>query len=135
MSPSTPHNIPIAEEDSILLVRQYCRNLARQVGFGLVDQTRITTVASELARNIFRYAGTGQVTISVVTGAANQKGLEMAFTDDGPGIADIDQAMTPGFSTSGGLGRGLSGSKRLMDEFEIKSSPGQGTCVVVRKWL
>jgi serine/threonine-protein kinase RsbT len=136
MTTSTPHRIAIDDEESILFVRQYCRNLAREVGFGLVDQTRLTTVASELARNVYLYAGTGQAEITRVTDSKRGlNGVEMVFRDQGPGIADIYQAMEQGFSTSGGLGLGLPGSKRLMDEFEIESSARDGTTVTVRKWL
>lgn len=131
-----PHRIPITDEDSILLVRQYCRNLASAAGFGPVDQTRITIVASELARNIYLYARTGEAEItSIADPVLARGGVEMVFRDAGPGIADIDQVMTHGFSTSGGLGLGLPGSRRLMDDFDIRSAPGVGTTVTVRKWL
>lgn len=136
MTSSTPHRIAIENEESILFVRQYCRNLSREAGFGLVDQTRITTVASELARNVYLYAGSGEAIIArVVDATRGLCGVEMVFRDKGPGIADVDRAMQQGFSTSGGLGLGLPGSKRLMDEFELQSAAEHGTTITVRKWL
>ena len=103
------------------------------MGFGITDVTRIITAAAELARNVFRYAGSGTMRWQQVN-ADGMLGLELVFEDHGPGIADIDEVMQEGYSTSKGLGMGLPGSKRLMDEMEIRSTLGQGTVVTVRKW-
>jgi serine/threonine-protein kinase RsbT len=124
----------IGSESDIVLARKLVRNLASEVGFGLTDVTRIVTAASELTRNIYQYAGSGLMRWrSLIEGG--RAGLELIFEDQGPGIPDIEKAMEAGFSTSKGLGLGLPGSKRLMDEMTIKSNIGQGTVIGVRKWL
>jgi serine/threonine-protein kinase RsbT len=125
--------VSIEDESHIITVRKSVREVATRLGFGLTDVTRIITAASELARNIYTYAGTGEMHWRVLDNGINV-GIELIFVDHGPGIADIDQVMQEGYSTSGGLGMGLPGSKRLMDEFEIQSSAGLGTTVTVRKW-
>jgi serine/threonine-protein kinase RsbT len=133
MIPEPQGEIRIGAEVDIITARKVVRELASQAGFGLTDVTRIVTAASELARNVFRYAGTGVLRwrkIDTVTGT----GVEFIFEDFGPGIADVDQAMQEGFTTSGGLGVGLPGAKRLMDEFQIRSEPGKGTVVKISKW-
>jgi serine/threonine-protein kinase RsbT len=119
--------------EDIILSRQLAREMARELGFGLADQTRITTAVSELSRNIYLYAGTGRVIIKAVSSA--KKGIEIVAKDKGPGIPDIELAMQDGYSTSKALGQGLPGTKRLMDEFEIKSEVEVGTTVTIRKWL
>jgi len=126
--------VSIDSSEGVILARQIARNMARELGFGLADQTRITTAVSELGRNIYLYAGTGSLTIRTVSGSS-AKGLEIIAEDQGPGIADIEMAMQDGYSTGNGLGRGLPGTKRLMDEFEIKSEVGKGTFVNVKRWL
>lgn len=126
--------VPIRSEGDIVDVRKKVREQATGLGFGITDVTRIVTAASELARNVFLYAGSGTMKWRKLD-SAGQVGLELVFIDSGPGIADQEQAMQPGFSTSGGLGLGLPGAKRLMDEFEIMSVPGSGTEVTGRKWL
>ncbi|MEU9830031.1 anti-sigma regulatory factor [Streptosporangium sp. NPDC048047] len=130
---TTPAELPIHGNSDIVLIRQRVRTAAVEVGLSLVDQTKVVTAASELARNALVYAGGGQVRIEVVHNGLRQ-GLRLAFSDEGPGIPDLDQALTDGWTTGGGLGLGLSGSRRLMDEFELKSAPGEGTLVTVTKW-
>ena len=126
--------ILINKVEDIILARQYTRDRARELGFGLADQTRIITTVSELARNIYLNAKTGRVLIKVLPDNA-KKGIEVIAEDQGPGILDIEMAMQDGYSTGNGLGQGLPGTKRLMDEFEIKSEAGKGTTVTIRKWL
>jgi serine/threonine-protein kinase RsbT len=125
--------IPIDKEVDIILARKEGRELAREIGFGTVEQCRIATAISELARNIFRYAGRGEVKIRPIQGG--RKGIEITCSDEGPGIQDVEIAMQDGYSTVRGLGAGLPGTKRLMDDFEIQSEVGSGTTVVIRKWL
>lgn len=126
--------VTIITEWDIVAARQLGRNVAKELGFGTVDQARITTAISELARNIYLYAGKGQVCIDKVY-EAGKSGVRISATDTGPGIEDIRQVMEDGYSTSGGLGAGLPGVKRLMDQFEIESSPGNGTQIISTKWL
>lgn len=126
--------IAINNGKDAITTRQVARELARELGFGLADQTRITTAVSELARNIYVYAGTGRVIIKAVSNNA-KKGIEIVAEDNGPGIPEIELAMQDGYSTKNGLGQGLPGAKRLMDEFEIKSEADVGTTVTIRKWL
>ncbi len=126
--------VGINNSEDIILARQFAREMAKELGFGLADQTRITTAVSELSRNIYTYAGTGRVVVKALSGSA-KKGIEIIAGDKGPGIPDIELAMQDGYTTSRGLGQGLPGTKRLMDEFEIESGVGVGTTVTVRKWL
>ncbi|MGI5161486.1 anti-sigma regulatory factor [Microbispora sp. CA-102843] len=130
---SVPRELPIATNGDVVIVRQQVRSLAAEIGLSLVDQTKIVTAASELARNVLVHAGGGRVLIEVLEGG-RRPGLRLVFSDEGPGIPDIDQAMTEGWSTAGGLGLGLSGSRRLVDEFDLASAPGEGTRVTVTKW-
>ncbi len=123
----------IGSEGDIVTARKVARDAATRLGFGITDVTRIITAAAELARNAFRYAGSGTMRWQQVT-SGGKVGLELIFEDHGPGIANIQEVMQEGFSTSKGLGMGLPGSKRLMDEMEIRSTPGEGTVVIVRKW-
>jgi len=125
--------IPIRISDDIVRVRSHVRTLAISVGLGIVDQTKIVTAASELARNTLDYGGGGEARLEIVE-SGTRKGLRLTFEDRGPGIADIPLALTDGYTTGGGLGLGLSGAKRLSNEFEITSVPGQGTCVVITRW-
>jgi len=124
----------IESESDIVMARRIVREAATDIGFGIVDVTRIVTAASELTRNIYAYASTGVMRWQVLRRAMDI-GLELAFVDQGPGIPDVAKAMEAGFSTGKGLGMGLPGSKRLMDEMAIESTVGKGTTVVVRKWL
>jgi serine/threonine-protein kinase RsbT len=126
--------VKIVNEWDIVAARQLGRNIARELGFGTVDQARITTAISELARNIYLYAGQGQICIEKLFDNG-KAGLKLIAVDSGPGIKDIRQVMQDGFSTSGGLGAGLPGVKRLMDEFDIKTSIGEGTEIQAVKWL
>ena len=125
--------IAINKEVDIILARKEGREMAKDMGFGSVEQCRIATAISELTRNIIRYAGHGQVVMRAILG--RRMGIEITCSDDGPGIQDIEIALQDGYSTSRGLGAGLPGTKRLMDDFEIQSEVGCGTTVVVRKWL
>ena len=125
--------VSIQSEADIVAARKAVREVAVRLGFGVTDVTRIVTAASELARNSFLYAGSGQMRWQILE-TAGKSGLELVFEDLGPGIADIEQAMQEGYTSSGGLGMGLPGTKRLMDEMEICSEPGKGTRVTVRKW-
>ncbi|GIN86566.1 serine/threonine protein kinase [Heyndrickxia sporothermodurans] len=126
--------VKILNEWDIVAVRQLGRNVAKELHFGIVDQARITTAISELARNIFLYAGQGQVCIEKDF-KDGKTGLKIIAKDNGPGIQDIRKVMEDGFSTSGGLGAGLPGVKRLMDEFDIDSKLNEGTTVITTKWL
>ena len=125
--------VPINSESDIVLARREVREVAVQIGFSATDTTRIVTAASELARNIFKYAGQGVMHWRRIE-KENSSGLELQFVDNGPGIADISLAMQEGFSTSKGLGLGLPGVKRLMDEMDIQSVVGKGTTVTLKKW-
>ncbi len=124
--------IPIKEEQDVVIARLKGKKMAEELGMKKVDQVRIATAISELARNILLYAGTGVVQIKKIHG--EKKGIEVVAIDHGPGIENIELALTDGYSTSGALGVGLPGTKRLMDEFEIWSEKGKGTIVTVRKW-
>ena len=126
--------VKIITEWDIVAARQLGRNVAKELGFGTVDQARITTAISELARNIYLYAGQGQICIEQ-TSEFSKKGLKIIAIDNGPGIPDIRKVMEDGFSTSGGLGAGLPGVKRLMDEFSINTVLGEGTDIQAVKWL
>jgi serine/threonine-protein kinase RsbT len=126
--------LPIGSEADIVMARRAVREVAAGLGFGIIDVTRIVTAASELTRNIYHYAGSGLVRWRPLD-EAGRTGLELTFADHGPGIPDLEKAMEPGFSTGRGLGMGLPGAKRLMDEMTIESQVGRGTTVQVRKWL
>lgn len=130
----TEGQVEIRTEGDVVEVRKRVREEANRLGFGITDVTRVVTAASELARNIYMYAGSG-VMIWRRLESPNGEGLELVFIDHGPGIADREQALQKGYSTSGGLGLGLPGAKRLLDEFEIESAPGRGTRITGRKWL
>lgn len=133
MNVSSQGEIPIKTESDIVVARRTVREAAAQVGFGVTDVTRIVTAASELARNVFKYAGSGVMRWRYVE-SNSRPGLELQFTDHGPGIPDVNLAMQEGYSTGEGLGMGLPGAKRLMDELEIQSAVGQGTTVTLTKW-
>ncbi|MCR6109422.1 anti-sigma regulatory factor [Bacillus sp. A301a_S52] len=127
-------HVDIHSEWGIVAARQAGRKLAREVGFGSVDQARITTAISELARNIYLYANKGQIQIEEVTLSEN-RGIKIVAVDEGPGIKDLRRVMEDGFTTSGGLGAGLPGVKRLMDTFDIESEVNEGTTITAIKWL
>jgi serine/threonine-protein kinase RsbT len=128
------HELPIQSGDDVVRVRQQVRGLAAESGLSLVDQTKVITAASELARNALVHGGGGMARAEVVTSGTGRKGVRIDFTDDGPGIGDIDLAMTDGWTSGAGLGLGLSGARRLVDEFELTSKAGGGTSVMVIKW-
>ncbi|HAA29685.1 MAG TPA: anti-sigma regulatory factor [Cyanobacteria bacterium UBA8553] len=129
----TFETISIQSSADIVLVRQSVRQLAVELGFSLVDQTKIVTAASELARNTLDYGGGGTVKLEALQEEIH-RGLRLTFEDQGPGIADIDLALSDGYPTGQGLGMGLGGTKRLVNEFNIVSQVGQGTCVTITKW-
>lgn len=126
--------VTIKQEWDIVAARQLGRDIAKQIGFGLVDQARIATAISELARNIYLYAGKGKICFEVLENM-NRKAIIMIATDTGPGISNISVVMEDGYTTSGGLGAGLPGVKRLMDEFDVKSEVNKGTKIRATKWL
>ncbi|HET9079113.1 MAG TPA: anti-sigma regulatory factor [Trebonia sp.] len=126
--------IPIQSGDDVVRVRQQVRTAAAENGLSLVDQTKLVTAASELARNTLVHGGGGVARLEVVKSPGGRAGVKLQFSDEGPGIADIDLALTDGWTTGTGLGLGLSGARRLVDEFELNSKPGEGTSVMVVKW-
>ncbi|GAA3547348.1 anti-sigma regulatory factor [Nonomuraea rosea] len=130
---SAERELGVASSADVVAVRQLVRTVAVEVGLSLVDQTKIVTAASELARNALVYAGGGDVRISVVQNGP-RRGLKMVVNDEGPGIPDLEKALTDGYTTGSGLGLGLGGSRRLVDEFDLLTAPGKGTTVTVTKW-
>ena len=132
-SPVEVKEVPIESESDIVLVRQRVRAQVVGLGFGLVDQTKTITAASELARNTLIYGGGGVALLEILQAGA-RRGLRMTFQDQGPGIADIELALKDGYTTGHGLGLGLSGARRLVNEFAIESLVGVGTRVVITKW-
>jgi serine/threonine-protein kinase RsbT len=129
----TDETLPIRSSDDVVRVRQAVRTRAVAAGFSLVDQTKLVTAASEVARNTVDYGGGGMLRIETLRDGG-KRGVRLTFADEGPGIADLARAMTDGYTTGGGLGLGLSGAKRLSNEFAIKSSPGKGTIVTLARW-
>jgi serine/threonine-protein kinase RsbT len=125
--------LPITRDDDVVRVRQAVRAAAVAAKLSLVDQTKLVTAASELARNTLIYGGGGQADIEPVAND-RRKGVRVVFTDTGPGIADLDLALTDGYTSGNGMGLGLSGARRLVDEFDIVSAVGAGTRVSVTKW-
>jgi serine/threonine-protein kinase RsbT len=125
--------IRIDVEADLVTIRKKVRELTAALGFEVTDVTRIVTAASELTRNIYRFAGSGFVEWRILDEVA--RGIELKFIDEGPGIADVQQALEPGFTTGEGMGLGLPGAKRLMDEMMIETQVGRGTTVTVKKWL
>ena len=125
--------LPIRTSEDIVRMRQTVRERAVAQGFSLVDQTKIVTAASELARNTLDYGGGGEVEVSMLVNGS-RAGLRLSFVDHGPGIPDIETALRDGFTSGKGLGLGLGGAKRLSSEFSIESKPGQGTRVTITRW-
>lgn len=125
--------LPLRLAEDVVRLRQQTREQLVALGFSLIDQTKMVTAASELARNTLRYGGGGEAHLLRVANGT-RAGLRLCFTDDGPGIEDLGRALTDGYTTGGGMGLGLSGAKRLADEFDIVSAPGAGTTVVITKW-
>jgi serine/threonine-protein kinase RsbT len=133
MSLIRAESLPIRSDSDVVMIRQQVRAWAVELGFGLVDQTKIVTAASELARNTLIYGGGGSARLEALNDG-RRKGLRLTFEDNGPGIADMSLAMKDGYSTGTGLGLGLSGAKRLSNEFDIFSKPGEGTRVTITRW-
>jgi serine/threonine-protein kinase RsbT len=133
LSTSTTDVLPLRTEHDVVLARQQVRRLTQALGFGLVDQTKMVTAASELARNAVIYGKGGVVRWETLTDGA-RRGLRLHFIDEGPGIPDLQQAMTDGWTSGSGMGLGLSGAKRLVNEFDIETAPGRGTRVTVTRW-
>ena len=125
--------LPVRGETDVVLVRQTVRTWSVQQGFTLVDQTKMVTAASEIARNTVNYGGGGTVRIEAVTNGA-RTGLRLTFEDQGPGIKDIELALRDGYTTGTGLGMGLGGARRLVNEFSIESTPGRVTKVTLTRW-
>src|SRR5262245_41278464 len=128
----TDQQLLVTEQD-IVLARQWVRRTTQELGFGLVDQTKMVTAASELARNTIQYGNGGMMRAECLLDGP-KKGLRLHFIDQGPGIADVPRAMTDGWTSGSGMGLGLSGAKRLVNEFEIDTVVGQGTRVTVTRW-
>jgi serine/threonine-protein kinase RsbT len=133
MQPTRDESRPLRNEEDVVLSRQAVRGWAVEMGFSLVDQTKIVTAASELARNTVVYGGGGTLRMEALADGA-RKGLRLTFEDQGPGIPDVEQALKDGFTSGGGLGLGLGGARRLVNEFSIDSAPGAGTRITVVKW-
>ena len=134
MPTETDETMPLRTSDDVVRVRQAVRARAVGAGFSLVDQTKIVTAASEIARNTVDYGGGGTVRIEVLRNG-QRRGVRLTFTDQGPGIADLTMALKDGYTTGSGLGLGLSGAKRLCNEFDVRSAPGQGTVVTLARWV
>jgi serine/threonine-protein kinase RsbT len=126
--------IPISTDEDVILGRQRVRAVAQELGFRSLDQTRLVTAASELGRNIVVHAVEGTMTVNRLE-EEGKLGIEIIFKDNGPGIPDIDRALTDGYSTAGSMGLGLRGASRLVDDFHIESAPNAGTRVTIRKWV
>jgi serine/threonine-protein kinase RsbT len=133
MASHEDETLPISSENEVVAVRQRVRARAAELGFPPLDQTKLVTAASELARNVLVHGGGGTVRIQAVRQGPRQA-LKLVFEDHGPGILDVTAALEDGYSTTGGLGLGLGGAKRLCSEFEIESAPGAGTCVTILRW-
>ncbi|MFE2282110.1 anti-sigma regulatory factor [Streptomyces sp. NPDC059454] len=126
--------LPIRSDMDLVWVRQHVRQAAARLGFGLVDQTKLVTAASELARNTLVHGGGGLMEASHVT-TGGTDGLRLTFSDSGPGIPDLDRALSDGYTSGGGLGMGLGGARRLVHDFGVESAPGSGTTVRVTSWV
>jgi serine/threonine-protein kinase RsbT len=133
MELQSSETLSIAESQDIVLVRQAVRKKAIGLGFNLVDQTKIVTATSELARNALDYGGGGIMILQVIQNG-RRSGIRLTFEDQGPGIPDVALALKDGYTSGGGMGLGLGGAKRLSDEFEIETTPGKGTRVTILRW-
>ncbi len=133
MAAQQSDRVSIQAEQDVVLARKKVKDWATNMGFSLVEQTKLVTAASELARNMLVHAGGGEMTVEILEKGI-RRGLRLTFEDQGPGIADITLAMTDGYTSGSGMGLGLGGAKRLVDEFEIQSELGQGTRVIVTRW-
>jgi serine/threonine-protein kinase RsbT len=132
MAVISTETLPVASEGDVVTVRRRVRESAATLGFSLVDQTKVVTAASELARNTLIHGRGGEMVLATLNGP--RVGIRLTFEDKGPGIPDIDLALRDGFTTGSGLGLGLGGAKRLVNEFEVKSRAGEGTRVTVVRW-
>lgn len=132
-APSRSGSVELRSEQDVVLSRQLVRRLTQELKFSIVDQTKMVTAASELSRNTVVYGGGGEMRWEVVD-QGGRTGLRLHFEDHGPGIPDIEVALTDGWTSGRGLGMGLSGARRLSNEFEIRSAPGEGTCVTIARW-
>jgi serine/threonine-protein kinase RsbT len=133
MQTKNTESVPVAGGADVVRARHAVRKAAVDLGFSLVEQTKVVTAASELARNMVDYGGGGIVTIDAIEDGG-RKGLRLIFEDQGPGIADVEQALRDGFTSGTGMGLGLGGARRLSNEFEIRSAPGEGTRVAITRW-
>jgi serine/threonine-protein kinase RsbT len=133
MAAETHETLDIRSSADVVAVRQATRTLAERVGFSLVDQTKLVTAASELARNTIDYGGGGLVRLELVANGV-RRGVRLTFEDQGPGIADVTQALKDGYTTGNGLGLGLGGARRLVNDFSIDSAPGTGTRITIARW-
>jgi serine/threonine-protein kinase RsbT len=133
MTVQKTEHLPLRTDADIVRMRQAVRSWAIEMAFSLVDQTKLVTAASELGRNTRIYGGGGDVTLEIVENGS-RRGVRLTFVDQGPGIADVEQALKDGFTSGGGLGLGLGGAKRLSNEFEIITAPGKGTSVMIARW-
>lgn len=133
MSSTRSEVIQIRSPEDVVLARQAVRKWAVELAFGLVDQTKIVTAASELARNAYGYGGGGSMTLEELVDGG-RRGLRLTFEDQGPGIPDVEMALKDGYTTGGGMGLGLGGTRRLVHEFDIKTAPGEGTRVTIVRW-
>ena len=131
---SEAETFPVRSGEDVVKARQVVRRLAMDIGFSLVEQTKIVTAASELARNTVIYGGGGEMRIERLYEGPKRTGLRLTFEDRGPGIADIDLALRDGYTTGTGLGLGLNGARKLSHDFDIQSKPGQGTRVTITRW-
>jgi serine/threonine-protein kinase RsbT len=133
MTDAEAMTVPLRSDEDVVRLRQKVRELLVSLGFSLVDQTKMVTAASELARNTLHYGGGGDAYIAEVSDG-RRRGVSLSFVDAGPGIPDVALALTDGYTTGGGLGLGLSGAKRLADEFDLQTEVGKGTTVTIKKW-
>lgn len=122
--------IPIVREQDLILIRNHIQELCAEIGMNLINQTKLITAASELARNVLNYAKTGKIIMEIVSIDARQ-GVRLTFADEGPGIKDVEAALQDGYSTGSGMGMGLPGARRLVNEFSIQSTPGKGTTITI----
>lgn len=133
MNVTDADSVPLKLEQDVVTARQFVRKLAQRCEFSLIDQTKIVTAASELGRNAVKYGGGGEMRWETLSDRG-RTGVRLTFIDQGPGISNIEQALTDGYTTGSGLGMGLSGARRLVNEFSIESAPGKGTSVTITRW-
>jgi serine/threonine-protein kinase RsbT len=131
---SEAYRVAITTDADVVTARQRARSMGGELGFTSTDLTLLATAISEVARNITAYAGEGEVQLRIVRGINGRQGIEVVASDEGPGIANVELALQDGYTTGGGLGLGLPGARRLVDEFELQTAPGEGTTVRLVKW-